>query len=185
MRGKEQPAGKHLEDCAAQAPHIHFHTQRRADDGFRRKVFAGAEGVTLVELVSGASEVGKACICGARIVENVVGFYVGMRESTAVQTLERGEDLVSHTADSRNGQRAVLERGFEAASVFLEGHADMAVMQEGFMQRDYFRTRTSLPQEAVDVDLSSRRPGVAATLDFQCNDRGVTHLLFTKARRIS
>jgi hypothetical protein len=184
-RRKEQPSGEHLEEGAAQAPHIHFYTKRRADDGFRRKVFPGAEGATLVESFSGASEVGKPCVSGARIVENIVGFYVGVRESTAVQTLERHEDLLCHTADSLDGQRAVLERGFEAASVFLEGHADMAVMEEGFMQRDYFRTWTALPQEAVDVDLSSRRSGVAAALDFQGNNWGVTHLLFTKARRIS
>jgi hypothetical protein len=37
----------------------------------------------------------------------------------------------------------------------------------------------------VGIDLPSRRSGVAAALDFQRDDRGAAHRLFTEARRIS
>ena len=107
-RAKEFAAGEHFEDGAPEAPQVHFHPQRRAEDDFRRAVVAGAEGAALMESVGGGAEVGEACSSGVRIVENVAGFDVGMRKPAAVQALERGEDLARYLADAREGKRAIL-----------------------------------------------------------------------------
>lgn len=135
-RAEKAAACEHLENRAAQAPHVHGCAQWRTDDEFRRHVFARAEGRALLEAIVGASEIGEPRGAGAGVVDDVVGLDVRVRVAAAVQALDGAQELPCHALHAGEFQRTSAERVVEAASVLFVCHADVAVVEECLAQSD-------------------------------------------------